>query len=87
MTLRLHFTPPHLQGRVSSVSQVLNAATIPVGAVLGGALAELLGTRSALVVLAIAYIAFGIAFACSPVRTVVPDATPEQDEDLPERSA
>lgn len=91
MTLRLHFTPPHLQGRVSSVSQVLSAATIPVGAVLGGALAELLGTRSALIVLAIAYIAFGIAFACSPVRTVVPDETPEQDEDrpasAPERSA
>ncbi|WP_315073933.1 MFS transporter [uncultured Microbacterium sp.] len=80
MTLRLHFTPPHLQGRVSSVSQVLNAATIPVGAVLGGAMAELLGTRSALVVLAVGYIAFAIVFVCSPIRTVVPVPNPGQVE-------
>lgn len=91
MTLRLHFTPPHLQGRVSSVSQVLNAATIPVGAVLGGTMAEFLGTRNALVVLAIGYITFAIAFACSPVRTVVPDPNPDQVESppgsAPQRSA
>ncbi|WP_426621236.1 MFS transporter [Microbacterium sp. As-52] len=80
MTLRLHFTPPHLQARVSSVSQVLNAATIPVGAVLGGAMAELLGTRSALVVLAVGYIAFAIVFVCSPIRTVVPVPNPGQVE-------
>lgn len=73
MTLRLHYTPPHLQGRISSVSQVLNAATIPVGAVLGGTMGEFLGTRSAMIVLAISYIAFGIFFACSPVRTAAPE--------------
>lgn len=83
MTLRLHFTPPHLQGRVSSVFQVLNAATIPVGAVLGGTLAEYLGTRAAMVVLAVGYITFGVAFVCSPVRTVVPEPTPDQVENLP----
>lgn len=83
MTLRLNFTPPQLQGRVSSVAQVLSAATIPIGAVLGGTLAEFLGTRIALIVLAIAYIAFGIAFACSPVRTVIPSQNAEPAETLP----
>lgn len=78
MTLRLHFTPPHLQGRVSSVSQVLNAATIPIGAILGGGLAEYLGTRAAMVVLAVAYIVFGIAFAFSPVRIADPNADADQ---------
>ncbi|MFK3676503.1 MFS transporter [Microbacterium sp. NPDC090218] len=72
MTLRLQHTSPELQGRVSSVSHVVNAATIPLGALLGGTLGQFLGTRTALVVLAACYIAFSIAFSRSPVRTAVP---------------
>ena len=68
MTLRLHHTPGKLQGRVGAVSQSLNAATIPLGALLGGAAGQWLGTRTALVMLAVGYIVFGAAFARSPVR-------------------
>lgn len=75
MTIRLQYTPPELQGRISSVSQALNAATIPLGALLGGIAGQYLGTRAALTVLGVAYIAFAVAFYCSPVRTVRP-ATP-----------
>ncbi|QDZ15361.1 MFS transporter [Humibacter ginsenosidimutans] len=68
-TLRLQHTPQRLQGRVSAVSQVLNAATIPLGALLGGVSGQYLGTRVALAVLAIGYIAFSIVFSRSPLRT------------------
>lgn len=82
MTLRLHYTPPHLQGRISAVSQVLNAATIPLGAIVGGALGQYLGTRTTLVVLAVLYIAFGVIFARSPVRTAVSES-PADEPDNP----
>jgi predicted MFS family arabinose efflux permease len=69
VTLRLRHTPQRLQGRVGAVSQALNAASIPLGAVLGGMAGQLLGTRAALAALALGYVAFGIAFVRSPVRT------------------
>ncbi|UJP08765.1 MFS transporter [Microbacterium sp. KUDC0406] len=72
MTLRLQHTPLELQGRVSAFSQVLNAATIPLGALLAGVLGQSVGTRAALVVLGCCYIAFGVAFSRSPVRSAAP---------------
>lgn len=81
MTLRLHYTPPHLQGRISSVSQVLNAATIPLGAVLGGSLGEVIGIRAAMFVLAAGYIVFGIVFSCGPVRTATQEPMPADVRD------
>ncbi|MHA7987670.1 MFS transporter [Rathayibacter sp. CAU 1779] len=67
-TLGLQHTPQPVQGRVRAVSQVLNAATIPLGALLGGIAGQYLGTRIALLALAIGYIGFSIAFARSPLR-------------------
>lgn len=81
MTLRLHYTPPQLQGRISAASQVLNAATIPLGAIVGGVLGQSLGTRTTLIVLAVFYIAFGIIFARSPVCTAVPEAASDKAAD------
>lgn len=67
-SLRLQYTPSDLQARISSSSRVLNAATIPAGALLGGALGQLLGNRSALYAMAAAYTAFSFALVRSPLR-------------------
>ncbi|MHA7986415.1 MFS transporter [Rathayibacter sp. CAU 1779] len=68
MTLRLQHTPQPLQGRVGAVSQALNAATIPLGALLGGIAGQWIGNRGALALLAVVYVVFSVAFARSPVR-------------------
>jgi predicted MFS family arabinose efflux permease len=47
-TLQLERCPPTLLGRVTASSRVLTAATIPTGALAGGALGQLLGPRPAL---------------------------------------
>jgi predicted MFS family arabinose efflux permease len=66
LTLRLHHTPPELQARISAASRTLTAATIPIGALLGGALAQLLGNRTALLLLAAGYLTFGLSLLRNP---------------------
>ena len=78
LTLRLHHTPPDLQARVSAASRTLTAATIPLGALLGGALAQLLGNRLALLLLAAAYLTYGLGLLRSPN---LHPATPTRDSD------
>lgn len=73
MTLRLHHCPPVLQARVGSYTRLLNAASIPIGALLGGTLGQYLGTRPALILLAAGYICFGIALTRSPLTTPTPE--------------
>lgn len=66
LTLRLQHTPPDLQARISAASRTLTAATIPIGALLGGGLAQLLGNRLALLLLAAGYVTFGLALLRNP---------------------
>ena len=61
LTLRLQYCPPELQARVSTTTRAFSAATIPLGDLLGGALGELVGTRLALALLAVAYLSVGTA--------------------------
>ena len=78
-TLRLQHCPAELLARVSTTSRTLSAATIPVGALTGGALGQLLGNRTALLVLAVSYITLGVALLATPglKRPVPTPATPE----------
>jgi hypothetical protein len=69
LSLRLRHTPAQLQGRISASSRMLTSATIPVGALAGGALGQLLGTRPALYAMAAAFIIFSFALFRSPVKT------------------
>lgn len=66
ISLRLQWTPAELQARISTTSQTLTAATIPTGALLGGALGQLIGNRTALLALALGYLAFGLRLLRSP---------------------
>jgi predicted MFS family arabinose efflux permease len=67
-TLQLERCPPKLLGRVTASSRVLTAATIPTGALAGGALGQLLGPRLALLTMTASYLAFALTLVHSPLR-------------------
>jgi len=67
-SFRQAYCPPGLLGRVLTSMQFVNFGAIPVGAVLGGALAGLTGTRGAIMVMAIGYAASGLILILGPLR-------------------
>jgi predicted MFS family arabinose efflux permease len=71
-SLRLLHTPADLQGRMTSSSRFLIAATIPAGALLGGTLGQLIGNGPALYAMAAAYTAFGVTLLRSPLQAPAP---------------
>jgi predicted MFS family arabinose efflux permease len=66
---RLDRCPPAMLGRVNAGSRILTAVTIPLGALVGGTLGQLLGPRYALLVMGAGYVAFGLTLLCSPFRS------------------
>lgn len=63
-------TSDHLRGRVNASVRVLIRGTVPLGALLGGLLAETLGVRTVLWIAACGpLVALGIVWR-SPVRTL-----------------
>jgi predicted MFS family arabinose efflux permease len=60
LTLRLQHCPPELQARVSTTTRAFTAAAIPMGALIGGVLGQLLGNRLALGLLAAGYLAIAV---------------------------
>lgn len=67
-SFRQTYVPPELLGRAMSAMQFCNLGTIPLGALLAGALATGLGTRTALWVLTGAYACTGLILALGPLR-------------------
>jgi MFS family permease len=65
-TLRLQHCPPHLLARVSTTTRTLTATTIPAGALIGGALGQLLTNRTALLALTIGYLTLGSLLLATP---------------------
>lgn len=65
---RQAYCPPGLLARVLTSMQFVNFGAIPVGAVLGGALAGLTGTRGAIMIMAIGYAASGLILVLGPLR-------------------
>jgi MFS family permease len=51
VSLRQRISPPHLLGRVNATYRLLAWGFMPIGAVLGGALAEWLGVRAVFVIM------------------------------------
>jgi MFS family permease len=82
-SLRQAITPLRLQGRVAAVLRVLIRGTVPLGALLGGALASAIGLRGTMWV---ALLGPPIALAVvwfSPVRGLREMPEREEDEALP----
>ena len=67
-SFRQSYVPSELLGRVSSAMQFCNLGTIPLGALLAGALAEGLGTRGAMAALTGGYALSGLILALGPLR-------------------
>ena len=73
-TLRQRLLPPEALGRAAATWQVATGLLTPAGALLGAVLAETIGLRPTLWVLAAG---FAAAFVCSSSRALrCPDATP-----------
>ena len=68
ISLRQAITPDHLLGRVNATRRVIVFGVIPIGALLGGAIGELAGLRSALWVAAALNLLSLCVAALSPLR-------------------
>jgi MFS family permease len=80
ISLRQAITPDRLQGRMNAVMRFILWGAIPLGALLGGALASTVGLRAALWVSGAGVATSWLPVFFSPVRTVtgVPEAPPEE---------
>jgi len=67
-SFRQAYVPPGLLGRVLTGMQFMNLGAVPVGAVLGGATAGLLGVRDAMWIMAIGYALSGLILVLGPLR-------------------
>ena len=83
VSLRQRIIPDHLLGRVNSAYRLLGWGSMPVGAALGGATAEVIGVRPMFVLCGLATLALVI-----PLRAVITDeaiaAAEAEPEDSPE---
>ncbi|MFB6437949.1 MFS transporter [Streptomyces sp. NPDC056411] len=64
------YCPPPLLGRLIASSAFLNYGTLPLGALLGGALGSALGVRPAMWIMTAGVPLAALVLLCSPVRTV-----------------
>jgi predicted MFS family arabinose efflux permease len=63
------YCPPDLLGRLTATSSFVNYGTIPLGALLGGTLGQLLGLTPALWITTAGIPLAGLVLFCSPIRT------------------
>ncbi|MDQ3702476.1 MAG: hypothetical protein M3442_16375, partial [Chloroflexota bacterium] len=83
LSTRQAITPPALLGRVNATMQLLGAGLAPLGALAGGALAELIGVQATLTV-AVAGImasALWLVFSPLPALRTLPSLTWEANEE------
>lgn len=76
-------TPDHLQGRVNVVGRMTALTGQPIGAALGGTVAELTDVRTALLVMSVGLAAGTIGGWLSPLRTASTTKSTERSPDEP----
>ena len=81
ISLRQSITPERLQGRMNSVMRFIVWGVLPLGALLGGALAATIGLRATLFVAAAGGALSWVPIVLSPVRTLV--SVPDPIVDAP----
>ncbi|MFI5708754.1 MFS transporter [Kribbella sp. NPDC051620] len=67
-TFHQSYCPPELRGRLAASTSFLNYGTIPLGALLGGTLGQVLGLRTALWITTAGIPLAGLVLLCSPIR-------------------
>lgn len=68
LTLRQAVAPSHVLGRVNSAAHLMFRGVLPVGALLGGAIAQVIGLRAAMFVGAGGFLLSTLWLICSPIR-------------------
>ena len=68
VTLRQSVAPSHVLGRVNSAAHLMFRGVMPVGALLGGALAQKFGLRAAMFVGSGGFLLSALWLICSPIR-------------------
>ncbi|MFK8912772.1 MFS transporter, partial [Streptomyces sp. YS-3] len=68
VSFRQGLCPPHLLGRMNATLRFLMWGTLPLGALLGGTLAEAFGPRTALACCAAGFLAVPLPLLLSPLR-------------------
>ncbi|WP_234399910.1 MFS transporter [Paenibacillus popilliae] len=69
-SLRQAITPQHLQGRMNACIRMFGMGVVPIGAILGGWLGDIMGTTPTLIVGAIGLMSSSIFIIFSSVRTI-----------------
>ncbi|MAG36135.1 MAG: MFS transporter, partial [Dehalococcoidia bacterium] len=70
ISMRQALTPPRLLGRVNASMEFIGVGTLPLGALVGGALAEMLGVWNALMIGALGGLVAVFWLVLSPVRSL-----------------
>jgi MFS family permease len=68
MTFQQAAAPPELLGRINSITHTLVFGAVPLGSLLGGGLAGVVGMRATLQIAAAGVLASAVIMVCSPVR-------------------
>jgi MFS family permease len=71
VSLRQRITPDHLLGRMNSTYRLLGWGTMPIGAALGGAIAEWVGLRATFAVAALVHLPLLLGFLVVTERRIV----------------
>ena len=80
VSLRQAITPPRMQGKMNATMRFIVWGTMPVGAILGGALGSLIGLYPTIVIGAIGGLVAFIPVTLSSVRHIVTMPEPAEDE-------
>jgi len=78
-SIRQSLCPPELLGRVSATSRVISWGTIPLGALAAGAVAEVVGSRTALFFFAALFLAAPAFIYRSPLRATYDLSTVDEN--------
>ncbi|MEV0374170.1 MFS transporter [Streptomyces sp. NPDC050636] len=85
VSFRQALCPPRLLGRMNATLRFVMWGTLPLGALVGGALAEAFGARVALACCAAGFLAVPLPLLLSPLRGMreLPDAAGDMDAEMP----
>ncbi len=83
ISLRQAITPPRMQGRMNATMRFIVWGTIPLGAIVGGALGDLIGLHATIWVGAIGGLLAFLPVALSSVRQIVTMPEPAEDDAPP----
>lgn len=70
ISLRQAITPPEMQSRMNATMRFIVWGTIPIGSLMGGAMATILPVRAALIFAALASFASAVPILLSPLRSL-----------------